>query len=115
MPGTDVGGAAGGIIRRVRLASGRLKPRRLVAARSIDEVDQVRPAPAATGSGAKAFAQLRSALGPMEANEIEDLAFAHMKAQANFVIEIHAAPKGSLKNNLGIWPVSNLEAQCPSI
>ena len=48
-----------------------------------------RNAPTTTGTGGGAFADLRRDAGFVNADEIHNLAFRHMKAEADLIVEIH--------------------------
>jgi len=66
----------------------RRKGRRL--ARSLGEhLAQKRPAPAATGAGAKALAQLAGPLRLFDADEAQQLPLRDVKTETDFVVRLH--------------------------
>lgn len=73
---------------RIRLG---VRKRRLSSIASLQRKDpfQKGSTPPAAGSRAAAFAKLRGAPRPLDANELNQLPFAHVKAKANFFVQFH--------------------------
>ena len=62
---------------------------------------QVGDTPAATGSSTAAFAQLAGTFGSVDPQVVEDLPLGDVKAEADFVIELHSmVPAGLSKEAL---------------